>query len=427
MKKSVVMLMGAALLLSFSASAKVTVSKYSITINEPVTETNFAAAWAECQKKGGKTPSVTLMKCSDPGVAAVIKIYPGISSLTIQDSPELKSITVLGTTKLKTLNLKNLKSLSDLSQIGRIKTLQQLKIEKVNFTNKDLSFCAGLSNLSSFELAYAPASLKTIAGIEKCTKISNLNIRSNLGPLDLAPLANFTKVRRINLSYMNGIDLAPVAKMASLTDLSLYGSKNIDLAPLAACPKLKTIMIYATKGVKDYNALGNIKTLEFVNAGLTPMNDLSWAPKLPNLKKLSLFAETYKTFAPLAQCRKLEDLTFWSMRQTVDIAQFADGAAPLKRLSFAGSAIANEAKLAALGKSGKLVELNLSEIARGKQVVDISFLASLPTVKKLYIQKTKVASLDPLFKMPGLKELTVDKATKPQVEGKLNGVKIRAW
>lgn len=427
MKKSVVMLMGAALLVSLSASAKITASKYSITINEPVTEQNFAAAFAESKQKGGKTPSVTLMKCNDPGLAAVLKIYPDISSLTIQDSPDLKSITVLGNSKLKTLNLRNLKSLSDLSQIARIKTLQQLKIEKVNFANKDLSFCAGLSNLSSFELAYAPTTLKTIAGIEKCTKIFNLIFRHNLGPLDLAPLAAFTKLRRINLSYMNGIDLTPVAKMASLTDLSLYGSKNIDLAPLAACPKLKTIMIYATKGVKDYNALGNIKTLEFVNAGLTPMNDLSWAPKLPNLKKLSLFAETYKTYAPLAQCKKLEDLTFWSMRQTVDIAQFADGAAPLKRLSFAGSAIANEAKLAALAKSGKLVELNLSEIARGKQVVDISFLASLPTVKKLYLQKTKVASLDPLFKMPGLKELTVDKATKPLVEGKLNGVKIRAW
>ena len=74
-----------------------------------------------------------------------------------------------------------------------------------------------------------------------------------------------------------------------------------------------------------------------------------------------------------------------------------------------------------------LVELNLSDIARGKQVIDISFLASLPAVKKLNLQKTKVASLDPVFKMTGLKELTVDKATKPQVEGKLNGVKIRAW
>jgi len=195
MKKNVVMLMGAALLLSFSASAKVSVSKYSITINEPVTETNFAAAWAECQKKGGKTPSVTLMKCSDAGLAAVLKIYPAISSLTLQDSPELKSIAVLKNAKLKTLILKNLKSLSDLSPIAGINTLQQLKIEKVNSTNKDLSFCAGLSNLSTFEISYFPASLKTIAGIEKCTKITNLTIRKNAGPLDLAPLANFKKLR----------------------------------------------------------------------------------------------------------------------------------------------------------------------------------------------------------------------------------------
>ena len=176
MKKSIALLMGAALLVSFSASAKITASKYSITINEPVTEQNFSAAFAESKQKGGKTPSVTLMKCSDAGLAAVLKVYPEISSLTIQDSPELKSITVLGNAKLKTLILKNLKSLSDLSPIAGIKTLQQLKIEKVNSTNKDLSFCAGLSNLSTFELSYFPATLKTIAGIEKCTKIKQTQL-----------------------------------------------------------------------------------------------------------------------------------------------------------------------------------------------------------------------------------------------------------
>ena len=54
MKKSVVMLMGAAMLLSFSASAKVSVSKYSITINEPVTERISPPHGRNARKKEGK-------------------------------------------------------------------------------------------------------------------------------------------------------------------------------------------------------------------------------------------------------------------------------------------------------------------------------------------------------------------------------------
>ena len=183
-----------------------------------------------------------------------------------------------------------------------------------------------------------------------------------------------------------------------------------------------------TKRIKDYNDLARIKTLEFVNAGLSQMNDLSWAPQLPNLKKLSLFAETYKSYAPLAQCKKLENLTFWSMRHPVDVAQFADGAAPLKELSLSGSDVVNEAKLAGLAKSGKLTSLNLCEVNKGKKPFDISFVTALPTLEKLELRKAKITDLAPVTKLPNLKRLTVDKNQKAQLEGKLNkNVRISAY
>ena len=183
-----------------------------------------------------------------------------------------------------------------------------------------------------------------------------------------------------------------------------------------------------TKRIKDYNDLARIKTLEFVNAGLSQMNDLSWAPQLPNLKKLSLFAETYRSYAPLAQCKKLESLTFWSMRHPVDVAQFADGAAPLKELSLSGSDVVNEAKLAGLAKSGKLTSLNLCEVNKGKKPFDISFVTALPTLEKLELRKAKITDLAPVTKLPNLKRLTVDKNQKAQLEGKLNkNVRISAY
>ena len=427
MKKSLVLLTGAALLLSVSAYAKVKVTKYAITIDEPVNAQNTAAALKEFQKTGGKNPSITLIQCDDAGLAAAIKTFSNVTKLTIQRSPKLKSIEALKSAPLVTLSLNRLPAVEDLSPLGSIKTLKNLNIDQVGFKNPDLSFCKDLAELNSFSLRDFPATLKTISGLEKCLRLSQLTISNNRGPLDLAPLASFKNLRKISLSYVSGVDLTPVSKMPELVNLNLYGAKNLDLAPLAACPKLKEIMIYATKGIKDYGVLANIKTLENVHAGLTPMNDLSWAPQLPNLKKVSLFAEQFKSYAPLGQCKKLEKLTFWSMKGTVDIAQFADGGAPLKELSLAGSTIANEEKLAALAKSAKLTSLNLNEINRGKKAIDISFLTAFPEMKELNLRKALVTNLDVVAKLPKLKKLTIDKNQKAQLDGKLNGVYISAY
>ena len=428
MKKSSLFLTGAALLLTCSAYAKVNVSKYAITIDEPVTAQNTAAAWAEFQKKGGKNPTVTLRQCDDAGLAAAVKAFPGITKLYIENSKTLTSIAALKGTKLTRLTLKRLPAVADLAPIAGITTLQSLEINAVGFKNADLSFCAPLGALTKFELRDIPATFKTISGIDKCARIRSLTISSNRGPVDLAPLAAFKTLRKLDLPYVKGLDLTPVTGMPSLTELSLYGAENLDLAPLAACPKLKTIWVYATKRIKDYNDLAKIKTLEEVKAGLSQMNDLSWAPQLPNLKKLSLFAETYKSFAPLAQCKKLEDLTFWSMRQPVDVAQFVNGAAPLKKLSLSGSDVVNGAQLAALAKSGKLTSLNLGEVNKGKKPFDISFLTALTTLQELELRKAKITDLTPVTKLPNLKRLTVDKAQKAQLEGKLNkNVRISAY
>ena len=427
MKKSLVMLTGAALLLSVTASAKMRITKYAITIDEPVTAENTAKALSEFQSKGGKNPSITLSQCDDAGLAAAAKTFSFATKLTIQRSPNLKSLEPLKTLPLATLTLKFLPQVADLSPIGSIKTLTQLTIEQVKFANADLSFCAGLNSLRHFSLTEFPASLKSISGIEKCSRMSTLSISHNNGPLDLSPLADFKQLRSLRLPYVTALDLTPVSKMPALTDLSLYAAKNLDLAPLAACPKLKSIMIYATKGVKDYNDLAKIKTLETVNAGLTPMNDLSWAPQLPNLKKLDLFAESFKSFAPLAQCQKLENLTFWSMRGTVDVAQFADGVAPLKKLSFSGSTVVNEAKLAALAKNGKLIALNLEEVNKGKKPIDLSFLPALTTLQDLNIRKASVANMEAIAKLPNLKKVNADKSQQAKLESLLKNVKVSAY
>ena len=449
MKKSFAVLMGAMLLASGSLFAKVSVTKYAIRIDEPLTVALIDAALADYQKTGGTGYSLELSKCNDDGLAMAVQKFTAAKRITIRKSPDLTSIEPLKSVKADYIDLKELPKVADVSPVGAVKGLQGLLIENVGFKNPDLTFLAGLASLRSFELGYSPATFKSLNGIDKCPRIGNLVIRHNGGNIDLSCLANFKQLRKVDLRYVSKLDLTPLAQMPALTDLNLYGSTDLDFAPLAGCKKLRYIMIYATKRIKDYNDLGKIQSLENVNAGLSQMTDLSWAPLLPNLKKLSLFAEKYVSYAPLAGCKKLEDLTFWSMKGVVDIAQFADGGIPLKRLSFSGSAIANEAKLAALGKSGTLIQLKLDEIARGKQEIDLAFLASLPTLKELNLDKSAVknfaalagckqinrlsirgtrgADLDVVAKLPELNTVSAGKEQQAALKEKLAGKKVRIY
>ena len=442
-------MIGALLLASGSLAAKVSVTRYAIKIDEPLTEATADAALAEFKQKGGTTYSLDLSNCTDAGLSLAVQKFSAMRRITIRKSPALTSIAPLKSAKVDYVDLKELPKVTDVSPVGEITGLQGLLIEKVGFKNPDLTFCAKLSKLRSFELGYSPATFKSISGIDKCTQLNSLVIRYNGSVIDLSCLANFKRLRKLDLRYVSKLDLTPVAQMPELTDLNLYGSTDLDLAPLANCKKLRYIMIYATKRIKDYKDLGKIKTLENVNAGLSQMNDLSWAPQLPNLKRLSLFAEQYVSYAPLANCKKLEDLTFWSMKGVVDIAQFADGGAPLKRLSFSGSTIANEAKLASLGKTGTLIQLRLDNIARGKQVVDLSFLTALPTLKELNLEKTAVKNfgniagckqisslnvrntrgidLDIIAKLPDLSTVYLAKDQQTPFKQKTGGKKIRIY
>lgn len=253
------------------------------------------------------------------------------------------------------------------------------------------------------------------------------------------------------MRYTKGLDLAPLAALPALTNVSLYASRSFDLAPLAGCAKLKEISVYATKDVKDYNALGQIKSLEKVNTGMTSMRDLSWAPQLPNLKKLRLFAETFDSFAPLANCANLEELTFWNLRNAaVDAAQFASLplAKSLKELSFSGTGVVNEAKLAVFTN---LKELNLmyKNSRKGSPALDLAFVSSLKNLEKLNVSRTSAptnfsaigscvklkvlwmafpgADFSVAAALPALKRVTVLAADEVAAEKAFTGKKINIF
>lgn len=454
MNRKVLVLLAAALS-TVPCWAKIQVSGSRISFDEALTEQNVTQALADFQKKRGsfRRVSLELKKCSDADLALAAAKFNKFQDvhLTVKDSPALTSLAPLkNLATLTRLTVTAAPQVKDLSALGGCTALERLSLEKVGFTSADLAFCSSLAQLRELEIGNTPAMFKSAAGLEKCKGLRSFTLFRTGSPVDLSALSGLPVLDTVALRYVSGIDLAPVAKLPRLNYLNLYGSSNLDLAPLSASKTLKRIMIYATKQVKDYNALGTVKTLEDVHAGLSQMDDLSWAPQLPKLKKLQIFAETYKSYEPLGRCAALEELTIWKMRNPVDAGQFADGLskAPLKRLSLSGTEIQNEAKLAALAAS-PLTDLNLSDVnSKSKRSVDLTFVGSLENLKSLNLNRCRTANFAAVGKcrnlqslnaacegfdlsvaesLPALRTLTVPREMKADAAKKLSSRKIRVY
>lgn len=446
--KKLLFAVGLTALFALAADAGVKVTRSSITFDSAPTAQDFTTA--KQQFKGNLNHlRLRLSKCTDEGLAAAVKEFPGTVNLAIEKSPDLTSLQPLSALPLRELALRDLPEVKTLAPLSACKTLKTLKISRVKFADADLMFCKQLAHLHEMQIAYAPATFKSLNGLEGCTALSRFSLDNCSA--DLSALKACVKLREVNLRYTKGLDLAPLAALPALTNVSLYASRSFDLAPLAGCAKLKEISVYATKDVKDYNALGQIKSLEKVNTGMTSMRDLSWAPQLPNLKKLRLFAETFDSFAPLANCANLEELTFWNLRNAaVDAAQFASLplAKSLKELSFSGTGVVNEAKLAVFTN---LKELNLmyKNSRKGSPALDLAFASSLKNLEKLNVSRTSAptnfsaigscvklkvlwmafpgADFSVAAALPALKRVTVLNADKIAAEKAFAGKKIHIY
>ncbi len=446
--KKLLFAVGLTALFALSAEAGVKVTKSSITFDSAPSAQEFADA--KQQFKGNLNRiHLRLVNCTDEALVAAVKEFPGTKELSIENSPKLTSLQPLSALPLKKLALRNLPGVKTLAPLAACRKLTQLRIDKVNAADADLAFCKDLAELKNLRIGDAPATLKSVNGVEGCTRLSHFYLERPAASVDLSALKACPMLGSVVLRYAKEFDLSPLAAFPALKELSLYGSRNLDLAPLAGCAKLKELSVYGTKNIKDYNALGLIKSLEKVDTGLTPMRDLSWTAQLPNLKKLHLFSETFDSFAPLADCAKLEELRFWNLRNpSVDASQFASGplAKSLKKLAFAGTAVVNEAQLAAFSNLKEL-ELTSGRSRKAPSELDLAFVSSLKNLEKLKILRkaapanfaavgscAKLKDLEMVFpgadfsvaaSLPALKSVTVLKADKGAAEKAFTGKKIR--
>ena len=210
---------------------------------------------------------------------------------------------------------------------------------------------------------------------------------------DLRPLASCTRVRTLELRYCNIADIAGLAAMPALESIDLYGSTVAgSFAPLAACPKLRKIDFYAVKAPQaTYDSLGSLKQVTSFYGGLTKMTSIKWLAGVPQTTELKVFAEKIDDLSPVSTLVNLTYFRGWNMDgKTMATAlgdlSFLANCRRLKKLELPGSAYFNTA---VIGTFADLEELDLSN---AKQPVDVSFVKSLPKLKRIALRGTEVVN-----------------------------------
>lgn len=231
--------------------------------------------------------------------------------------------------------------------------------------------------------------LAPFALLRNATKISLNKVDCN----DMKPFAGLTQLKTLSLHYCTIADFSPLAGLKSLEYIDLYGANVTgSFAPLAACPKLQKIDFYAVKGPSEvYDSLGALVQVKEFHGGLTKMTSLKWLRTVPQTETLKVFAEKIDDFTPISTLVNLTYFRGWSMdggsmATALGDLSFLAPCRKLKKLELPSSSYSNTALI------GTFTELEELDLSKAKQPVDVSFVKSLPKLKRISLYGTQVVN-----------------------------------
>ncbi len=236
--------------------------------------------------------------------------------------------------------------------------------------------------------------LTTLAPFALLRNARKINL-NGIDCADMKPLAGLVGLKELSLHYCTITDFAPLAALQSLEELDLYGANvSGSFAPLAACPRLKKVDFYAMKGPQAvYDSLGALVQVKEFHGGLTKMTSLAWVRTVPQAETLKVFAEKIDDLTPVSTLVNLTYFRGWnmcgdSMSTALGDLSFLAPCRRLKKLELPGSAYSNTALI------GTFTELEELDLSRAKQPVDVSFVKSLPKLKRISLNGTQVVNGD---------------------------------
>lgn len=221
--------------------------------------------------------------------------------------------------------------------------------------------------------------ITSLSGIENCSNLLFLGM-----PLqrikDLTPLANLTKMIRMDLDQNWGItDVTPLAGMVNLKHLNLDGNYITDISCLENLTKL-TYLNVRINSVSDISVVANMPDLEELWLGPNPIVDISAMAGLNKLEILWLTNCQIQDITPLQNSTNLKLINLM-LNQVTDISALA-GMTKLERCYLEDNQIED---ISALEYCVNLQMLVLSS----NQITDI-----LPLVDNTGLGRGDLVSLD---------------------------------
>lgn len=228
-----------------------------------------------------------------------LSYFTGLTSLVIQNRPELSLHFLSGMTQLQTLNLSGCTlQAEDLALIGALPQLQNLDL-----SNSGLSTIAGLSGTTTLlEANLSDNSISDIAPLAENSGLQTLNLQRN-AVTDLTPLSGFTELSWLDASY-NSIHTT---------------------SPLGTCVKLSYLNL-ANNNLTALSSIERLTGLAELDASYNAITDISGLDACENLVKLNLSNNALESMASMTALTKLTELDV-SYNDIQTIPDFPDDSA----------------------------------------------------------------------------------------------------
>ena len=242
------------------------------------------------------------------------------------------------------------------------------------------------------ELHCSNDSISSISGIGSLSALVDLRLQGD--SLDLAPLADLSRVEYLELRFNTLTNLEALSGLLDLRSLTVQAAGNArfvqnlrrleylnlsnsnlsDLTDLVGLVKLQELSV-DNNSLTNLDALGGLFSLERINASNNRIGNVDELRSLPGLKHLMLQSNRIRDLAAFSEMPALEELSL--NRNRIDYLDGIEGAKHLRWL----------------------------DISSNFYIEDLSPLAGVPNLQDLWFTENDVADLRPLSGLNNLRRL----------------------
>ncbi|MCA9175103.1 MAG: hypothetical protein KDB14_11525 [Planctomycetales bacterium] len=156
------------------------------------------------------------------------------------------------------------------------------------------------------ELAVHSERLVDVDSFGSLPEVVSLNLQRCHNVVDISPLRQLRKIRRLDISGTRVCDLAPLANKTSLRHLYLASSNVTNLCDLKNL-RLTTLDISGTD-IERISALEGMQSLEEINLSNTHVSDIRPLHRLTHLKRIDASGSNVTDLSPLKALVNLQEL-----------------------------------------------------------------------------------------------------------------------